>query len=258
MRTLFLNQNGGNLATPYLFVKAAVRYKVARSAGDETNHAIAFRLDSDVGPVETMSANPINVNEVDLTQDAPDGVTFRDLPGYLLTDGARGVERVLKQRLDDVFATELYYDPQSKLVSTPNESIDAFTARVEDTPVVSAKRKALETKLRAKQQALDAKQEDVKGRGFEKWASVATSILSNISIFTGRKRTVTGVGGVLSKQRMEGNARNQVEKLEAEVLQIQTDLEALGDVDPSRFETRTVKPATTDVAILRYDILWIT
>ena len=57
---------------------------------------------------------------------------------------------------------------------------------------------------------------------------------------------------------MEGNARNQVEKLEAEVAQIQTDLEALSDVDPGRFETRTVKPAATDVAILRYDILWIT
>jgi hypothetical protein len=258
MRTLFLNQNGGNLATPYLFVKAAVRYKVARSAGDETSHAIAFRLDRDVGPVETMSGVPISVDEADLSQNAPDGVTYSDLPAYLITDGAKGVERVLKQRLDDVFATDLYYDPQTKLVSAPNESMEAFTARVEDTPVVSAKRKALETKLRAKQQALGAKQEDVKARGFEKWASLGTSILSNISIFTGRKRSVTGLGGILSKNRMEGNARNQVEKLQAEVAQIESDLELLGDVDPTRFETRTVKPNATDVAILRYDIVWVT
>jgi hypothetical protein len=258
MRTLFLNRNGGNLATPYLYVKAAVRYKVARSAGDEQTQSIAFRLDENLGPVESLSATPIAVNEAELAENAPAGVSFAALPMYLMTDGAKGVERVLKQRLDDALSVDLYYDAQSKLVSTPGEDISAFEARVENTPVVGAKRKALETKLRAKQQALDAKKEDVKSRGFEKWASIGTSILSNMSIFTGRKRTVTGVGGVLSKQRMEGNARNQVEKLEAEVAQIQADLEALGDVDPARFETRTVKPASTDIAILRYDILWMT
>ncbi|MGE3983238.1 MAG: ATP-binding protein [Dehalococcoidia bacterium] len=258
MRTLFLNRNGGNLATPYLFVKAAVRYKVARSAGEEQTQAIAFRLNENLGPVETLSAAPRTVNEAELTQNAPSGVSFAALPGYLAIDGSKGIERALKQRLDDAFSVELFYDPQSKLVSLPGETIEMFEARVENTPVVGAKRKALEVKLRAKQQALSAKKEDVKSRGFEKWASLGTSILSNMSILTGRKRTVTGVGGVLSKQRMEGSARNQVEKLEAEVAQIESDLESLGEVDPTRFESRTVKPASTDISILRYDILWVT
>jgi hypothetical protein len=258
MRTTFANRNGGNLATPYLFVKASVRYKVARSVSDETVQNLAFRLDPDIGLVETLSGTPNSVSDSEIQETVPAGVSFSALPTYLAVDGARGVERVLKQRLDDVFSIDLFYDPQSKLVSTPGESIDAFTNRVEDTPVVGAKRKGLETKLRAKRQALDARQEDVKARGFEKWASLGTSILSNIGILSGRKRTVTGVGGVLSKQRMEGSARNQVEKLQAEVAQIEADLEALNDVDPSRFETRTVKPAATDVAILRYDILWVT
>jgi hypothetical protein len=257
MRTLFFNRNGGTVATPHLFVKAAVRYRVARSAGEEATQTIAFPMSPDVGPNETLAGTPLPVNELNFSPSPPAGISFGDLPNYLAIDGAKGIERLLKQRLDDVFAIDLFYDPQSKLVSLPGESIDSFTLRVEATPVVGAKRKALETKLRAKRQALDAKQEDVKARGFEKWASLGTSILGNLSILTGKKRTVTGVGGVLSKQRMEGNARNQVEKLEAEVAQIEADLEALGDVDPTRFETRTVKPASTDVSILRYDLLWV-
>lgn len=258
MKTRYLNRNSGNVARPYLFVKAAVRYKVGRGSGDERMESLAFRLDPDLGPAETLAETPFAVSEAEFAENAPDGVTYGDLPGYLAINGARAVERVLKQRLDDTFSVELFYDPQTKLVSTPGEAFDAFERRVEATPVVTAKRKALETKLKAKRQALAAKQEDVKSRGMEKWASIGTSILSNIGIFSGKKRSVTGVGGVLSKQRMEGNARNQVEKMQAEVAQLESDLEALGDVDPSRFETRTVKPAATDISILRYDILWVT
>ena len=92
----------------------------------------------------------------------------------------------------------------------------------------------------------------------EKWASIGTSILSNLSIFTGRKRSVTGVGGVLSKQRMESTARNRVERLEAEASEMEEQLAELSTIDPSRFETRSVKPAKTDVAVIRYDILWVT
>jgi len=258
MKTRYLNIHGGAIATPHVYVKAAVRYKVGRSGGEERIEQLAFRLDPSTGPVETLSAQPMAVNEANFSENAPAGISYSDLPGYLAIDGAKAIERVIKQRLDDILAVELFYDPQTKLVSTQGESMDAFEARVEATPVIETKRRALEKKLTAKRQALSAKQEDVKARGFEKWASLGTSILSNIGILSGRKRTVTGVGGVLSKQRMEGTARNAVEKLEAEVSQLEQEMEALTDVDPSRFETRTVKPASTDVAILRYDILWVT
>jgi hypothetical protein len=91
----------------------------------------------------------------------------------------------------------------------------------------------------------------------EKWASLGTSILSNIGILSGRKRTVTGVGGVLSKQRMEETARSTTERLQAEIADLEQQLEALNDVDPARFESRSVKPSRSDLSVLRFDILWV-
>jgi hypothetical protein len=152
---------------------------------------------------------------------------------------------------------ELLHDAQTKMISFPNESPYDFAQRVANAPALVNKRRSLESKLQSRRAALQSKQEETKARGMEKWASIGTSILSNMSIFTGRKRTVTGLGGVLSKQRMESTARNTTERLQAEIADLEAQIEDLGSVDPMRFETRSVKPAQTDVAILRYDILWI-
>jgi hypothetical protein len=144
------------------------------------------------------------------------------------------------------------------MVSLPGETQEAFALRVANAPALAKKRQTLETRLRSKRASLDTKQAEIKSRGLEKWASLGTSILSNLGILTGRKRTVTGVGGVLSKQRMESTARSTSERLQAEVADIEQQLADLAEVDPLRFETRLVKPARSDVAILRHDILWIT
>jgi hypothetical protein len=79
-----------------------------------------------------------------------------------------------------------------------------------------------------------------------------------MTILTGKKRSVTGIGGVLSKQRMESTARSNSERMQAEIGDLERQIEELEDVDPLRFEPRVVKPARNDVTILRYDILWIT
>ena len=82
-------------------------------------------------------------------------------------------------------------------------------------------------------------------------------MLSNVGIFTGRKRTVTGVGSVLSKNRMENTAEARVEALDLQIRQLQEQLNEVVAVDPSRFEERVVKPAKTDVSIIRFDIVWV-
>jgi hypothetical protein len=79
-----------------------------------------------------------------------------------------------------------------------------------------------------------------------------------MSILTGKKRNVTGIGGVLSKQRMESTARSNSERMQAEIMALERQIDELQDIDPLRFETRVVKPNRSDVTILRYDILWIT
>ena len=258
LRARFFNRHDGNRATPHLFVKAAVRYKVGTAATDESVYSLGFQLDPDLTPVETLDAEPVTLDEDAISDMPPDaGVTYADLHAYIGLNGARGLERVLKDRLDDRFAFDLLYDPQTKTVSRPGESADDFAARLNDAPSVAAKRRAIESKIASKRAAIDAKEDDVRGRSVEKWASLGTSILANLGILTGKKRRVTGVGGTLSKQRMESNARNAVERLEAEVALLESDLQELSEVDSGRFEQRTVKPGKSDVTLVRYDIVWV-
>jgi hypothetical protein len=258
LRSRYLDLNGGNVANPHLYVKSAVRYKLGAVTTDETLHNLAFRLGQDSNPAEIFAQEPLEVDETAISDEVPMSVSFSDLPLYVARDGAKALDKALRERLDDRFALELLYDAATKMVSMPGEGAEAFSARVANAPAIAKKRQALETRLMAKRAALNTKQDEVKARGLEKWASLGTSILSNMGILTGRKRTVSGVGGVLSKQRMESTARSMTERLQAEIAEIEGQLHELTDVDPLRFESRVVKPARTDISVLRYDILWVT
>jgi hypothetical protein len=205
-----------------------------------------------------LAGAPIQVDETALGDGAPPGVSYGDLPSFLAVEGAKSLERALRDRLDDAFTVDLMYDPQTKSLSRPGETMEDFALRLRDTPAVQSKRRTLESKLASKRGQIQDRQEEVKARGLEKWASIGTSILSNASIIFGRKRTVTGVGGVLSKQRMESTARQRIERLQAEVAELEDELARLSSVDPMRFETRPVKPSRSDVSLIRYDILWVT
>jgi hypothetical protein len=41
------------------------------------------------------------------------------------------------------------------------------------------------------------------------------------------------------------------------VARLESDLAELHYIDTSRFESRTVRPAKSDVAIIRYDLVWV-
>ena len=56
---------------------------------------------------------------------------------------------------------------------------------MQDTPALREDRRALERKLADKRGELSQRQQEAKSRGFEKWASLGTSLLSNIGLFTG-------------------------------------------------------------------------
>jgi hypothetical protein len=258
LQSRYLNRNGGNIARPHLWVKAAVRYKVGQGSSEERVHSLAFHLDPEISPSEVVATEPIEVDEAAMSDSAPAAIAFGELPDYIAINGVKAIEKALRERLDDRFAIELLYDPATKLVSRPDESADAFATRVADAPTIANKRRTLESRLQSKRATLASKEAETKARGMEKWASLGTSILANIGILSGRKRTVTGVGGVLSKQRMESTARSMTQRLQNEIADLEGQLQELSDIDPLRFETRAVKPARSDVAVLRYDILWIT
>jgi hypothetical protein len=257
LRARFANRHGGNVANPYLYVKCSASYKIGSAQTPEETSELAWTLAPSAGLAETLAAAATTLDEGSFTDTPPANVTYADLPAFVSVDGTRGIERVLKTRLDDALTTELLYDSETRTLAHPGESIDAFAARVQRTPALETKRRNLERKLQAKRGDLAQRQSEAKSRGFEKWASLGTSILSNIGIFTGRKRTVTGVGGVLSKQRMENTAHSRIDRLEADVADLEAQIQALSMLDYDRFERRTVKPTTTNVSLIRYDIVWV-
>ncbi len=253
----YLRRHGGDSATPYIFVKAAVRHKIGGAATEEVTHSLAFPLHPETVANEILDGEPLEVDEQSFEQREPGELRYGELPTFLAKDGARTVERVLKDRLDDHFELELLYDAATKAISNPGEDPFAFAMRVKAVPAASAKRDALQQRIDKKRSDLRIKEKEAKGRKAEKWASIGTSILGNIGIFGGKKKTVTGLGGVLSKRRMESNANERADAIEADIKELEAQLQEQSVVDPSRFERRLVKPAKTDVTLIRYDIVWV-
>ena len=123
--------------------------------------------------------------------------------------------------------------------------------------MVASRRRSCAERLDKKRRDLATEEQNLTGRKSEKWVAIGSAILSNIGLFTGRKRSVSGASTVLTKNRMENNAEARVEGLKAEIGDLESQLQAVSAVDPGRFEAKELIPARADVTILRYDILWV-
>ena len=251
LRGLYLKQYGGELADAHLFVKYAVRYKDLGERGG----VLAWPL-SAASPGEVLDGEPVEMDEAQMQSEAPAGVRFGELPSWLSTAGARGLEKALKERLPDELALTLLSDPVTKTSSNPGEDRAAFAARLSSAGGGDQVAK-LRDKLEKKQRELAAKQQELSGRKQEKWMAIGTTILSNIGLFTGRKKTISGAGSVLTKNRMENTMEAKVEGLQAEIADLEAQLQQLAEVDPQRFEEVQLVPARTAVKLLRYEIVWV-
>jgi DNA helicase HerA-like ATPase len=248
---MYLSKFGGEMADPYLLVKYAVRYKGA----GEVLGIRAYPLEA-ASPAEVLEAQPIELVESALKEEAPATLRYAELPESLISAGARGIEKALKERLPDKLTVTLLDDPVTKSTSLPGESREAFAARLKGEGAGEDEAR-LREKLDKKKRDLDAARQSLSGRKTETWVAMGSAILSNIGLFTGRKRTVSGAGSVLTKNRMENSAEARVAALEAEVGALEGQLAALSEVDPQRFEERPVVPSRTDVKVLRYDLVWV-
>ena len=248
----FLKHFGGEVADPYLLVKYAVRYKGA----DETVGLRAWPLDA-ASAAEVFDGQEIAVLEPDLVAAAAPGVRFAELPEYLAERSAlRGIEKAIKDRLPGELATTLLSDPLTGAVSLPGEERSAFAARLAQGGDTAAAAR-LRDRLDKKKMELETKKRDLEGRRTEKWVALGTAVLSNVGLFTGRKRTISGASTVLSKNRMEGTAESRVAALEAEIADLERDLAAHSAVDPARLQSTTVMPTRTQVKLLRYGLVWV-
>jgi Helicase HerA, central domain len=251
LRSLYFKQYGGELADAYVLVKYAVRYK---DTGENTAMR-AYTLAVDA-VAEILESDPLTIDEQSLADEAPAGVRYGDLPAWLQSSGTKGLEKTLRDRLPDKLAVSLWTDPKTKATSSPGETRDAFAQRLSTGGGGPAAQK-LRDKIEKLQRDIALKEQELSGRKQETWAAVGTAILSNIGLFTGRKKTISGAGSVLSKNRMENTLEAKLEALKADLAETASELQQQGDVDAGRLQELSLVPAKTAVKILRYEIVWV-
>ena len=250
-RALYLAKRSAQLASPHLVVKYSVRYK----GSDEAIAMRAWPLGGATAE-DTLEAEPFDVDEKALAATAPDGLRYLDPPSWLASGGEKAIVKALRQRLDDKLVVKVLRDPVTKLASLPGEDPVAFAARVGAAGGGAGVDK-LRQKLEKKRGELAAREQELTGRKQEKWLALGTAVLKNIGLFTGRKRTVDGVGSVLTKNRMEGTAEARLEALRAEVADLERQLCEQTELDPARLVEEPLAPVRGGVELLRYEIVWV-
>jgi hypothetical protein len=248
---LYLSKYAGELADPHLLVKYAVRFKGQAEVVATRAYPIGGTELRDM-----LEGEALDVDEAGVATAAPANVGYGDLPSFVSGEGPKAIERMLKERLPDKLEATVFEDPVTKTSSEPGEDRETFLARLRAAaggPQAEKRRDQLEKKKRD----LVAREQDLSGRKTEKWAAVGGAILSNLGLVFGKKRTISGAGSVLSKNRMENTAEARVEALKAEIAQLEADLAAMADVDGGRLVETKLVPTRGSVKILRYEILWV-
>jgi hypothetical protein len=250
-RHLYLARHGGQLAEAYVLVKYAARYK----GSDESVGVGAWPLTGE-SPLEALEAEPLTVDEKAIGELAPAGIRYGELPAWLDEGGARELERALKTRLPDKLTLSAFRDPVTGEASRPGEAREAFAARL-SAAGGGEKARALAEKLEKKRKDLAVREQDVAGRRQEKWLAVGSAVLRNIGLLMGKKRSVTGVSSVLTKNRLEDTAEARLEALRSEVAALEQQLASAALIDPARLEEVAVAPVRGGVTLLREDLVWV-
>ncbi len=262
---LYYSKYGAEQAEAHLLVKYAYRLK-------DQDEAIGARLYPMAvnSPAEIFDTEHIDIpDDTKVSPEAPASVRYGDLPAFLATAGARGLEKAAKDRLADELSVKVFLDAATKSQSKPGESREDFAKRLSDGGG-GAKTEKLRQQLEKKKLDLQRAGEDLEGRAQEKKAAmfkgaleVGASVLS--SFFGGRrsnpistiKKGASAMGGVTSKNRLEDNAEARVAALQQEIAGIEAEIAGAAEIDPGRFEEKTLVPTKTSTKLLRYDIVWV-
>lgn len=248
----WLDRRGGDRATPYLWVKAAVRYKSGKGTSDEVTATKLFPLAADT-PREVVQGDVLELEGKELASAPPRALSYGDLPSWVGAKGTKEVEKALKERLPDLLATTLLRDPLSGLLSNPGEDEDSFAARVGEKAKPSA---ALVERIEKKRRDLAAAEQAEKARSMETMATMAGAAMDVLGGLFGKRRSlkVGKVGSVLTKKRMEDAAETKIETLKAELAELEAKVAA---PDPARFEKVEVIPTKTGVDLLGVGVAWV-
>jgi hypothetical protein len=239
---------------PFLVLKFGVRYRLRAATSEETVHELGFPLAGALSMAELLEGEPYALRGVQFQPTCPAGMTLQPMPAWVSGAKAARVAAAVKARLPAKLDTKLLLDPQTRLISGPTESLEAFTARVAQRQGLSKEAAKLLQKLERKQ--LDATQveQEVTARKAEKWLTVGAGVMS---LFGGRRSSITSVGRAMSSQRMQGGAEAKLQDLQVEIQQLQAQLTGLREIDTHRFEEQVCVPKDADVQVLRMSLAWI-
>ena len=248
----WLDRRGGERATPYLWVKAAVRYKSGKGTSDEITTTKLFPLEADT-PREVVQGDVLDLEGKELRSEAPRSLSYGELPSWVGAKGVKEAEKALKERLPDLLVATLLRDPLTGVLSNPGEDEETFASRVGEKAKPSA---ALVEKIEKKRRDLAAAEQTERARSRETMASMAGAAFDVLGGLFGKRKTlrVGKVGSVLSKKRMEGAAETKIETLKAELEELEAKVAA---PDPARFEKVDVVPTKTGVDVLGVGVAWV-
>ncbi len=249
---LYFSKYGAEQAEPHLLVKYAYRLK-------DQDEAIGVRL-YPIGvssPAEIFDTDHIDIaDDTKVSAEAPASVRYGDLPGFLAAAGAKGLEKAVKDRLAEELAVRVFFDAATKTQSKPDESREDFAARLASAGG-GAKTDKLRQQLEKKRVELTAREGDLSGRGKETlvaWGMAAWKVWQG---FNRKRLGTTPIERALSKNRMEDNAEARVESLKQEIAGMEAEIASASEIDPARFEEKTLVPTKTSTKLLRHDIVWV-
>jgi len=240
---------------PHLLVKLAVRHRIGRRSSDEVTRTWAFPLAGAQAMGEALEAGPKSVDAT-LAEESPPGASLGPAPEWLSSARAPALTKVINERLPSRLEAMALVDEASGLISAPGEPEAAFAARVAAAGGGKAAQ-ALQKKLDRKRLELQHAAEQLESRRTEKWAEVGGAAMHTLGLLLGTKRSLRGVGGALSKQRMEDQAQSKVELLQQEVASLEAELREATAVRPERFKRERVVPGPRDWSLLRVAVAYL-
>jgi hypothetical protein len=246
----YLSKHRGQLAELHLVVKHAARYR----GGGEIVGLSAWPLGGATA-AEALEAPRFEVAEGEVGEEPPAAIRYAALPEWLAGNPARDIEKALRQRLPDRLTVTVFYDPDTKEQSTPGETAEAFVRRLHASRGGKAAEK-IRSRLAKKKATLALREEEVEGRRHEKWFAIGKTVLRMTGLL-GRRRRVTGVDSVLTKNRLEDKAEARLEATRAEVAELERELGEVVDVNSASLDEKSLRPTRGGVKVLRYDLVWV-
>ena len=249
----WLRKRGAEIATPYLYAKCAVRYRVdPKTAAPEITLVKLFPLSaeeaSDVLEGDVLDATPAEL----LNSPIEGNLRYASLPAWFGASAIKTLENALSVRLPDKLEATLLRDPVTGSLSLPGESAEAFAGRIAGASAPAALREKLEQKrARARGRRGPGKGErgrEVHGDGDRGRRRPRRALREEEDPpdGEGRKRPDEEPDG--GGRRSEGRGAPRRDRRAGSEGR---------PADPSRFESVTVVPPKSSVDLLAVGVAWV-